>query len=1357
MPYTSDDLLSDYKTTSEFSGRAEKLTAKLGAKRAIAPEGSSSSTGMVGNTIAMAKEGLGEAADFVSGGIDKAREIGGELNKRSWATAGARQLGERILPRVIAPWMDWDKQDRRHYLENYMDEYDIPLRQQREFVNSGIMPSVVTQGEKLRKEREEAAIEAEGGMLPMLANYIAENPKEFGKELLMGIAADPELLGLGSIYKSVFASLAKSVPKAAQVSLAAEGVAAAGKGLPAPVAHAGAIAAESAAGAALVGGGEAVHSLEATGEVDMSRVKTGAAMGGAAGAFIGTGQAVFNAVARAGRIVEAKASIQSEHVQAAIYLYAEKNKVSIDVAAQRILERYGVNPTEISDELQGAIGKLVDELPDGAAMGRTKEGGMPSTMAARDQAKQVDYAAEAQGAQQRLGPLVERVAQGEQEAARGRPPTPTTGPVRDAEVYPASGGGVSQKRIDAAQAGRPVGPAPVTRAGGYGLVEEQYPPISPWSAEGKEPKTVDGAALAADLERIAWKERSAAAGASMGEKTSPIEPMFTSSAYKPNSGTVTKPILTLDEFAESSMGRSASGNKLQGAPLIARWKQFHKEMVESNKDPSMRITQRELEDIMSETSPVMKKFFMNAGRKAGTRENQIPAKFRGQQGSVSPQLVTITGAVGMAALIGYGAAGDWRDSVRYAIIAGGGLAFGGKILRGMAKKWPVTDHLIKGKRGVDLDDIANKFQGEGAVYERKLRQQHDAMKLVSGDTGSLSKIKANVDAKKLRERVTDALEDASGKLYKALPDNGKELYHMTKQIFADAAALGAKRGILSDTLENYVPHVYQHATKNSEEVLAQLFGDVSKRAAMDTIHRKTRVIPTYAVASKLGLVPRTKDIAELTTMYLKAMDQAHRANMVMSTLKKTKSPLDNLHVILPYNKAPAKYVNISHPKFSGVKVHPDIAPAMKSMFGGSDFNAMVRGALGINFLLKRQAVSLSGFHAKALLFSQLMAGGLSQGIRHPISSSKDLMMMFKGKSIALQAFKDGNDTAMGRKIDTGLRNGLVLNITDDVGKDTFYEFMDDMVGAAGRAYDKVSHVFGGGVVGKTIASPVKAGQYAIRGLENMNKIVDGLMWDRIYTGLKLTTYLRKMETLSAKFGDKIPENELSAMAAEYVNDAFGGLNWTRLAQNVENKYASSLAHSMASRGGRAVMQGSMFAPDWTISQIRIFYKAFANKNPVQRELYQRYQFTGLLMFLVGADGINLAMSGKHIWENKDVSTIDIGGGRRLSLSKQYYEPAKWAWHPQQSALNKMSTIARTGLELGMGEKYLRYGGTAPPIENNLTHILGKAVPIWAANGRELGVGAGAASAAGFPVYGKPIEAKSRYGARSGGTRKMETR
>jgi hypothetical protein len=363
--------------------------------------------------------------------------------------------------------------------------------------------------------------------------------------------------------------------------------------------------------------------------------------------------------------------------------------------------------------------------------------------------------------------------------------------------------------------------------------------------------------------------------------------------------------------------------------------------------------------------------------------------------------------------------------------------------------------------------------------------------------------------------------------------------------------------------------------------------------------------------------------------------------------------------------------------------------------------------------------------------SNLMAGGLEKAFKHPIKGTKDLIAMFKGKSPALNVLYSTADTNQTRTLDLLLREGLVINTVDDVGSDTFYSMLGSVTNSLDNAIAKVGPVTG---------SPIRAVKGAVKGIERLNRLTDGLMWDRVYTSMKIQTAMDKMTSLVTKHN--LTEREAARMASEFVNDAFGGLNWARLADNVNNRYLSQVAMGFAGKSGRQNMQLGLFAPDWTTANIRVVGKAFANKNPVSRTLYQGYTMRGILMFAIAADAANYALTGHHIWDNQDPTTLELGDGRRMVVSKQLMEPAHWLTKPQQSVLSKMSSVIRLGGELMTGKEWISGpGGFAPPIESYAGHIGKSAGPIWLQQGLSAdtvseGVAQGGLSALGVPIKGK---------------------
>jgi len=799
--------------------------------------------------------------------------------------------------------------------------------------------------------------------------------------------------------------------------------------------------------------------------------------------------------------------------------------------------------------------------------------------------------------------------------------------------------------------------------------------------------------------------------------------MFTSAAYPPNKGAVTEPIMSMAEFADSPMGRSSSGARLAPATLREAYEDFHKTMIDAQVDGKQMKTLQELADEMAENSPKMKTFFGTQARKLDKDIKDLPPAAKkarkDQQGEVDPRLAATVGIAGAAALIGYSKEHDLETAVSYALAAGGGI-FAIRVLRGWLKgRNQVLDHITSPpKKQLSLDKLYNKWQGEGAMRERRILNLRNSLYDISG---------GRFGGKALREEITTALE--SGNISKLSPE-GQEIAKVVREEFDKIGKEIVKKGLIeeSELLENYVAHLWQHPTKSVTELIDDMFGDQPRGLATKSMHEKKRVIPTYAIGEEAGLQPRTKDIADILAVYQKSVDQAQRNTELFHSLKYMKDPLTGKPLVVKgVENAPKTYRQVNHPRFAGHAVHPDLAPAVKSIFNVAEFSAPIRGVQALNFFLKRMAVSLSAFHALALMKSALMAGGLEKAVAHPVNSTKNLINTFRGKSPHLEALRKGE---LGDEIDVALKNGLVLNTVDDVGSDTFYGSLDDIRGVLDTTTEALGPVLG---------APTAVGGKAVGALKASNLWVDGMMWDRIYTGFKISTYLDKMQKLSSRYAGKVSKDQLAKLAAEFTNDAYGGLNWLRLAENVTNRYGRQLAYNLVSKSGRASMQMVGFAPDWTTANVRVFYKAFANKSGMQRKLYQSYQLRGMLMFLVMGNILNNQLSGHNIWENQDPSTIEFGDGTRMVLSKQFMEPYKWLTKPEQEALNKTSTLLSTGLQVMTGKKWLTGPGQySPPIESNLTHILSKAAPIWAQQGMAQGsLAAGAKSLAGFPTYGAP--------------------
>jgi hypothetical protein len=129
---------------------------------------------------------------------------------------------------------------------------------------------------------------------------------------------------------------------------------------------------------------------------------------------------------------------------------------------------------------------------------------------------------------------------------------------------------------------------------------------------------------------------------------------------------------------------------------------------------------------------------------------------------------------------------------------------------------------------------------------------------------------------------------------------------------------------------------------------------------------------------------------------------------------------------------------------------------------------------------------------------------------------------------------------------------------------------------------------------------------------------------------------------------------------------------------------------MYAPGSRGFMQLLMFAPDWTISNIRILGKAIPSfeNNSDARRLYGYYFARAAIMYGTLGTAMNYIFSGHSQLENKDPTRIDLGNGDVLTFSKQLMEPFHWITDPQSTAIKKIGSLPKTVIELLTNKQYL---------------------------------------------------------------------
>jgi hypothetical protein len=351
--------------------------------------------------------------------------------------------------------------------------------------------------------------------------------------------------------------------------------------------------------------------------------------------------------------------------------------------------------------------------------------------------------------------------------------------------------------------------------------------------------------------------------------------------------------------------------------------------------------------------------------------------------------------------------------------------------------------------------------------------------------------------------------------------------------------------------------------------------------------------------------------------------------------------------------------------------------------------------------MKRLAVGFSFFHAGALIESMFFAGSkfrtIKQFTKEAFSKkSTEITKMIDNPGVYMKEFAHANqaikDAGFNDVIRFAQANRLVISTPEDAGFDRFYAQM--------RKFDRLlKHQFG-----------IKSGEK----IENVFRWFDRITWDRIFTHAKVYTFLTQFNRMIDPAVD-VTQAQIyrkARLAAQFTNDAYGGQDWFNLTRRIQTPIFKSLAQTTFQPGSRGYMQLLMFAPDWTISNLRIIGKslpAFENSTDARR-LYGYYFARAAVMYAVAGSVLNYIFSGKSLLENKDPTRIDMGDGNVLTFSKQLMEPFHWITDPQKTALKKIGSLPRTVTEVLTNKQYLTTG-YSPSITKKDDTAIEKAMKI----------------------------------------------
>ena len=589
-----------------------------------------------------------------------------------------------------------------------------------------------------------------------------------------------------------------------------------------------------------------------------------------------------------------------------------------------------------------------------------------------------------------------------------------------------------------------------------------------------------------------------------------------------------------------------------------------------------------------------------------------------------------------------------------------------------------------------------------------------------------------------REAISRAIDTGE---FGGLSPKEREVAMHVKDMLKDIGTRAQELGIVKALRENYITHIVdweKSGIKNIYDVIGEILDEKGGGAGTSAKSRfgKERKYETFEDLNRAlqesGLKLKTLDVAEIYQQYARSIERAIENKNMIESLKQITDVEGNplLHKITDKSPAPRGWDIINSSQLQGYAIHPELTPMIKFVFENYQPNLIFRGLESISQATKRINVMGSLFHAKSLTEALLLSGFTD--------FAKEVVTGFKGTRDALKMFKEGG---LGDKVDFLIKNGLVVEVPDDVTKGILTEL--------GRGADNLISKFG---------PETKIGEKVLGNVEKVTLgLFDKLTWDFMHTGFKLQVALRELERASIK-NPEIPREQLAREIASNVNNTFGGLNWFDVATRAQTKIGKEVAMAAYSPAGRRGMQLLMFAPDWTISTLRALKTAFQKGSGVkgildpklEADFARRYQLRNAVMYATILNLINNATADRDIWDNKDPTRIEFKDGTSMQLAKHSMEPVHWLKDPIKTLSNKLGFVPRAAYTMLSGMEYM--GPGAKPLEDQsilgrAQAVAGSALPFQIRSAQTAPSGEEAKRAImgtlGVPIYGKTKEERAK--------------
>lgn len=589
---------------------------------------------------------------------------------------------------------------------------------------------------------------------------------------------------------------------------------------------------------------------------------------------------------------------------------------------------------------------------------------------------------------------------------------------------------------------------------------------------------------------------------------------------------------------------------------------------------------------------------------------------------------------------------------------------------------------------------------------------------------------------------------------------------LAKKEFKRLDILARVEGNYEKTRQNYVTHAFNFKGSKVNRADQIKLTDLIFRNTNPRFFRdfsKARTIrflrdleaKLHQAGSALGIDTRgvivEKDIAKVMQIYKDSMGQAIIEKRLVNYLTKIKMTGDRL--VGSFKELPiitkdpqlafnANYVSFTGPgseALKGYKVHPDFVGPLGFMFLQKEPGAISKAFDSISMLAKTIQVSLSAFHATSLFISRSTAA--------PDLMLKDIFKAGAGSRLALEEFeRNGASDTVRRALDSGLgikSEDIKLAAVEKLGQG-----VDNFINT--HIITPLSKKLGKNVSGVKLLSRVTDPLQ-----ERYLRHLDRFTWDYMHTMGKLQLWQHFVTNITTRHPE-IPSHIIEREVAKFVDNTLGGLNWLDIANSTQNKMLKDGLFWLLKKENRFLANAAFFAPDWTLSTIRAFSTGLPKQllKPQNWELRQglkglsdptshadlarRYALFTMIAWATLYNGIQYAITGKSIFDNKDPTRLDLGDGTTMQAAKHSMEVVHWTQHFWKTLFHKLAYVPKTAVDI--------YKDPNKDWSNVAAHIVKPFRPFSVSAAIDAPIGdslkRGVASTIGLPILGQTNKANT---------------